>query len=43
MLNVPGCPPRPQAIMEAILLAKEIWLKRIEEAERKGVRHVQIS
>ena len=42
-VNIPGCPPRPQAIMEGVLLAKEIWLKRIEEAERKGVRRVQIS
>ena len=42
-VNIPGCPPRPQAIMEGVLLAKEICLKRIEEAERKGVRRVQIS
>ena len=42
-VNIPGCPPRPQAIMEGVLLAKEIWLKRIEEAKRKGVRRVQIS
>ena len=41
-VNIPGCPPRPQAIMEGILIAKEIWLKRIEEAERKGVRRVEL-
>ena len=41
-VNIPGCPPRPQAIMEGILIAKEIWLKRIEEAEQKGVRRVEL-
>jgi len=29
-VNVPGCPPRPQAIMEGILLAKEVWLARLQ-------------
>ena len=29
-VNVPGCPPRPQAIMEAVLKAKEIWQARLE-------------
>lgn len=28
-VNVPGCPPRPQAIMEGVLKAKEIWLKKL--------------
>ena len=28
-INVPGCPPRPQAIMEGVLLAKEVWLSRL--------------
>lgn len=41
-VNIPGCPPRPQAIMEGILIAKEIWLKRIEEAEQKGVRRIEL-
>ena len=27
-INVPGCPPRPQAIMEAVLKAKELWIAR---------------
>ena len=29
-VNVPGCPPRPQAIMEGVLLAKEVWLARLQ-------------
>lgn len=28
-VNVPGCPPRPQAIMEAVVLARGIWLKKL--------------
>lgn len=28
-INVPGCPPRPQAIMEGVLLAKKVWLERL--------------
>ena len=28
-VNVPGCPPRPQAIMEAVVLARSIWLKKL--------------
>lgn len=30
-VNVPGCPPRPQAIIEGILKAREIWKLRIAE------------
>lgn len=32
-VNVPGCPPRPQAIMEGVLLAKDIWLERVRALE----------
>ena len=28
-VNVPGCPPRPQAIMEGVVLAKQIWMKKL--------------
>jgi Ni,Fe-hydrogenase III small subunit len=28
---VPGCPPRPQAIMDGILKAREAWSKMLEE------------
>lgn len=27
-VNVPGCPPRPQAIIEGIRKAREIWLTK---------------
>lgn len=32
-VNVPGCPPRPQAIMEGVLLAKQVWLARLQGTE----------
>ncbi|CCH50259.1 NADH-quinone oxidoreductase subunit B family protein [Pseudodesulfovibrio piezophilus] len=32
-VNVPGCPPRPQAIIEGIIKACEIWKTRIEEVK----------
>lgn len=28
-VNVPGCPPRPQAIIEGIAMAIEIWQQRL--------------
>jgi Ni,Fe-hydrogenase III small subunit len=28
-VNVPGCPPRPQAILEGVAKAMEIWKTRI--------------
>ncbi|MBG0775966.1 MAG: NADH-quinone oxidoreductase subunit B [Desulfovibrionaceae bacterium] len=28
-VNVPGCPPRPQAILEGVLKAREVWLSRM--------------
>ena len=30
-VNVPGCPPRPQAIIEGIAMAIDIWRQRIQE------------
>ena len=27
-VNVPGCPPRPQAILEGVVLARKMWLKK---------------
>ncbi len=28
-INVPGCPPRPQAIIEGVVKARDLWLERI--------------
>ena len=28
-VNVPGCPPRPQAILEAVALGLKIWKKKL--------------
>ncbi len=28
-VNIPGCPPRPQAIIEGIAMAIEIWKQRL--------------
>ncbi|MDD2965873.1 MAG: NADH-quinone oxidoreductase subunit NuoB [Desulfovibrionaceae bacterium] len=28
-VNVPGCPPRPQAILEGVVLAKKIWMRKL--------------
>ncbi|WP_137222802.1 NADH-quinone oxidoreductase subunit B family protein [Shewanella sp. MEBiC00475] len=28
-VNIPGCPPRPQAILEGIAMAIEIWKQRL--------------
>ena len=28
-VNVPGCPPRPQAIIEGVIKARDVWLARI--------------
>ncbi|ELR64494.1 Carbon monoxide-induced hydrogenase small subunit CooL [Photobacterium marinum] len=28
-VNIPGCPPRPQAIIEGIAMAIEIWKERL--------------
>ena len=28
-VNVPGCPPRPQAILEGVVLARKMWLKKL--------------
>lgn len=32
-VNVPGCPPRPQAIIEGVIMAVGIWQERIKEQE----------
>ena len=32
-VNVPGCPPRPQSIMEGVLEAVTIWRERIIQQE----------
>jgi len=29
-VNIPGCPPRPQAIIEGLALAIEIWAARVD-------------
>ncbi|TKB58381.1 NADH-quinone oxidoreductase subunit B family protein [Ferrimonas aestuarii] len=31
-VNIPGCPPRPQAILEGVAMAIEIWKQRLQEA-----------
>jgi Ni,Fe-hydrogenase III small subunit len=28
-INVPGCPPRPQAIIEGVIKARDAWLARM--------------
>jgi Ni,Fe-hydrogenase III small subunit len=32
-VNVPGCPPRPQAIIDGVAKALEIWKQKIREAK----------
>lgn len=32
-VNVPGCPPRPQAILEGVVLARKMWLKKLSIEE----------
>ncbi|WP_421903401.1 NADH-quinone oxidoreductase subunit B family protein [Maridesulfovibrio sp.] len=32
-INVPGCPPRPQAIIEGIMKACELWKNRLAEVK----------
>lgn len=40
-VNVPGCPPRPQAIMEGVLLAKDVWLAKLQgkHEDPRSIRH----
>ena len=40
-VNVPGCPPRPQAILEGVVLARKMWLKKlgIESRFVNGLRY----
>lgn len=43
-VNVPGCPPRPQSIIEGVIMAVGIWRERMQQQivlEREA-GHVQI-
>ena len=42
-VNVPGCPPRPQSIIEGVIMAVGIWRERMQQGALAVGGHVQVS